>query len=320
MSKLIKVTQECLDEIRRDFEEALSSGKFSDGKVTFTKTIGALDRKATVYFTELAWLKMQTLVREFDKEVAWHGIAKRCDDPEKDEYIISDILVYPQEVTGATVTTDQQKYQMWLMGHEDDVFNNIRFQGHSHVNMQTSPSAVDTTLYNGILEQLTDDMFYIFMIWNKRKEKTVKIYDMAKNVLFETADVSIEVINDGTGIEKWLADAKEMVVDKPYTYTQPSSYGGSYGNGYGSGCGGNYGGYNGGKYVGNMPYTPAAQTAQKNEKDGKNDDKKSGGKSSGKRKGKRKKDNNNACSSRQLTLLPGINDDDEDWDSPYYCQ
>lgn len=230
MSKIIKMTSQNLDELRRDFEEALKGVKLSDGKINFTKTFGSIQRKATLYFTELAYLKMLTLVREFDKEVAWHGIAKRH-DTEEDAYVISDILVYPQEVTGATVNTDQEKYQMWLMNHEDDVFNNIRMQGHSHVNMGTTPSTVDTSLYERLLDQLDDTMFYIFLIWNKRNEKTIKIYDLAKNVLFETADVTVSLIEDGTGMEKFLSTAKEMVQDKKYTPTTPTNYGKPYGYG-----------------------------------------------------------------------------------------
>lgn len=230
MSKIIKMTSENLAEIRKDFEEALKGVKLSDGKISFTKTFVNIQRKATLYFTEIAWLKMMTLVREFDKEVAWHGIAKRGDKLGEDSYIISDILVYPQEVTGATVNTDQEKYQMWLMNHDDEVFNNIRMQGHSHVNMGTTPSSVDTSLYDRILEQLDDDMFYIFLIWNKRNEKTIKIYDLAKNVLFETSDVTVEILDDGTGIEHFLKDAKEMVQDKKYTPS--TSFGRPYG-GYG---------------------------------------------------------------------------------------
>lgn len=222
MSKQIKITEDVLNEIRRDFEEALSSGKFSDGKVTFTKTLGEIDRKATVFFTEIAWLKMQTLIREFDKEVAWHGIAKRGTDDSKDEYYIEDILVYPQEVTGATVTTDQEKYQTWLMDHDDEVFNNIRMQGHSHVNMGVTPSSVDTSLYERILDQLEDDMFYIFMIWNKRGDKTVKIYDLLKNVMFDTRDITVEVMDDGSGIEGFIKQAKELVKNKSIVSTYTS--------------------------------------------------------------------------------------------------
>lgn len=147
-------------------------------------------------------------------------------DENKDEYYITDILVYPQKVTGAAVNTDQIKYQTWLMDHNDEVFNQIRMQGHSHVNMSTSPSGVDVTFYEKILNQLDEDMFYIFMVWNKKKEKTIKIYDMAKNVLFETSDVKIEVLDDDTGIEKFLKSAKEMVKNESSTYSSSHSYNG----------------------------------------------------------------------------------------------
>lgn len=219
MSKIIKLDERSIEQCRAEFEEALKKVKLSDGKLTFTKNFSNINRKATVFFSEIAWLKMQTLIREFSDEVAWHGIARRGDDESKDEYIISDILVYPQEVTGSTVTTDQNKYEEWLMQHPDEVFNNIRMQGHSHVNMSVSPSAVDTALYDSILAQLTDDMFYIFLIYNKRGEKMYKVYDLKKNVLFETADVDVQIMDDGTGIERFLKDAKELVEKKTYYNT-----------------------------------------------------------------------------------------------------
>ena len=238
MAKIIKLTPEYKEQILKEFGEALSNAKFSDGKLSYTKVFNSVQRKATVYFTELAWMKMQTLVREFDKEIAWHGVAYRGADPEKDEYTITDILVYPQEVTGSTVTTDQSKYQMWLYSHDDDVFNNIRMQGHSHVNFSTSPSGVDTSLYESILDQLDDSMFYIFLIYNKKGDKTYLIYDMAKNILFETADVTVKVIDDGTGMNAFLEDAKSKVtthVTQTQNYGSYGGYGGGYGSHYGNG-------------------------------------------------------------------------------------
>ncbi len=214
MSKQIRPTQEAVDKLVAEFADIISTGKFSNGEINFKATLGKVDRKADLYFTEIAWLKMQTLIREWDKEIAWHGLAYRGEDETKDEYIIKDIMVYPQEVTGATVTTDQEKYQTWLYQHDDDVFNNIRMQGHSHVNMDVTPSSVDKAWYEQILEQMTDDMFYIFMIWNKSGKKTIKIYDMRKNILFDTADVDILILDDGTGVESFLAEAKEMVKDE----------------------------------------------------------------------------------------------------------
>lgn len=309
MSKMIKLTPECLAEIRKDFESSLQGAKIADGKISYTKTFGYINRKATVYFTEVAWLKMQTLIREFDKEVAWHGVAYRGDDKSKDGYYITDILVYPQEVTGATVNTDQEKYEMWLMQHEDEVFNNIRMQGHSHVNMGTTPSSVDTTHQEKILAQLEDGMFYIFMIWNKRGEKTIKIYDLEKNILFDGNDVTVEVQDDGTGMTAFLAEAKKMVQDKKtYAQTTGSSYRGSYG--------GYYGGYSGGYYNNTTEHktqnTPTAQ-ATKNTPNSKEKKRK------GKRKGLKGNTPMNACDDRgqsQLTLFERGYDYD-DIDDPY---
>ena len=216
MAKLIKIDDKTKQEMREEFDKALQDIKLSDGKFTFTKTIGKVDEKAQVYFTLEAWLKVKALVSKFDKEVAWHGIAKRAkhSEEEKNTYIISDILVYPQVVTGATVNTDQEKYQMWLMEQEDDVFNNIRFQGHSHVNMGVSPSSVDTAWYDEILAQLSDDMFYIFMIFNKKNEMWCKVYDMQSNICFEPSDVSVSVLDDGIGLDEFIDGAKKMVQDK----------------------------------------------------------------------------------------------------------
>ena len=227
MSKIIKITPDVFDGIVEDFKKTLGNLKMSEGKINFTRSFNQIERTAELRFTEIAWLKMQALIREYDKEVAWHGIAKRGENPDKDEYIISDILVYPQEVSGATVNTDQAEYQNWLFQLENDVFNNLRMQGHSHVNMGVAPSAVDTTLYEGLLSQLDDTMFYIFLIWNKRGDKMVKIYDLEKNILFETADVKISIIDDGSGVEALLRDAKTKVKEKVCSYNSSQSFGGN---------------------------------------------------------------------------------------------
>lgn len=222
MSKMIRLTGEEIEKLRNEFEKAIS-GALPDGKVSFTKAVGALNRKAELRFTEVAWYKMQALIRACDKEVGWHGIAKRLEEEGKDAYLIEDILVYPQAVTGVTVTPDQTQYQNWLMRHPDEVFNNIRMQGHSHVNMGTSPSGTDTAFYEEILRQLDDTMFYVFLIWNKRNEHYIKIYDMQKNVLFENGDVTVSVIPAENGIEQFVSDAKKMISEyKPPVKPAPT--------------------------------------------------------------------------------------------------
>lgn len=230
MSKIIKIAPDQYDQLYQEFLASLRQTRISDGKITYTKTFATVNRKATVYFSEKAWLKMEALINGFEKEVGWHGIAHRDEDPAKDNYYITDIIVFPQEVTGATVNPDQKAYEQWLMGLNDEEFNNLRMHGHSHVNMGVTPSGVDTNFYDGLLDQLDDGMFYIFMVWNKKGQKTIKVYDFAKNVLFDTYDCDVKVLEGDYGLTTFVEDAKAKVKDRVYTstyktstYTQPAS-------------------------------------------------------------------------------------------------
>ena len=74
MAKLIKLTPEIIEEVKKEFDVYVKD-KISDGRISFQKTVNTVQRKATVYFVESAYRKFQALVKEFDKEVAWHGIA-----------------------------------------------------------------------------------------------------------------------------------------------------------------------------------------------------------------------------------------------------
>lgn len=254
MSKPIKITPEYREQALREFAEALLRMKMSDGKISYTRPLEDSSRRATVVFTPQAWMKMYMLIMRFNMEVAWHGVAARSEDPDKDEYIISDILVYPQKVSAATVETDQEEYESWLYSQPDEVFNNLRMQGHSHVNMSTSPSGVDTTHQGKIMSQLEDDMFYIFMIWNKSMDKWIKVYDFAKNTMFETKDVDVRIDGEGWDLAGFITDAKDLVKSSaPTSCTGSGSYGSGY---YGGGYGGGY--YNGGY----SHYTPPAKTAE----------------------------------------------------------
>lgn len=196
MAKLIKLTAGDIGGILDDFNKSLSTMRLSDGKINFTKVLPVVERKANVYFTSIAWAKMQRLVSHFNKEVAWHGVAFRGDDENSDDYYVTDILVYPQTVTASTVEMDENKYAQWVTEGDlkDDRFYNLRMQGHSHVNMGVSPSGTDLAHQQEILSQLSQNGFYIFIIINKKGEKTLKVYDMKKNILFENGDCTLTVL------------------------------------------------------------------------------------------------------------------------------
>ena len=286
MSKIIKITQEHIDTLRQEFEKTLLDAKVSDGKLNFVRSFSDTGLKADLYFMESAWLKMQKLVQGFDIEIGWYGVAHRVED-EESAYCVTDILVYPQNITATTVDMDTDKCAEWFFeNREDERFDNIHFQGHSHVNMSTSPSGVDIGHQQDILDMLDDEGFYIFLIINKRGEKNLKIYDMQKNVLFEQKDITVSIIEE-IGLEKFLEEAKNVAVKKTVsTATAPSSYSGAY-NGY---YGGSYSGYQANSKPTAPTYYSAPNTTTAPQQ--KKDEPKSGGSDGvkpvhGKKKGKR---------------------------------
>lgn len=223
MSKPIKLTDELKNNIISEFTKSVESEKMFNGEISFKKKFEwEDDERASIVFETLAFTKMYALIQDCSDEVAWHGVAKRSTE-NNSEFIISDIMVYPQEVTSATVDTDQIKYQTWLYSFDDDTFNNIRMQSHSHVNMGTSPSATDLTHQEKILSMCDNNMFYIFMIWNKRMEHTVKIFDLENNTLYEDKDIDILVGDNSFDIKGFLEDSRKLVVKKTYTYNSGNS-------------------------------------------------------------------------------------------------
>lgn len=222
MSKPIRMTDEFRRQCVEEFDRALSNIKVLDGTISFQKKLPDETNKATVYFTAEAWMKMMALIREFSTEVAWHGVVQRGNDESLHEYVVTDIVVYPQTVASATVEMDTGKYDewlRWLWENNEEAFDNIRMQGHSHVNMAVNPSQTDLTHQAEILQQVDDDNFYIFMIWNKSLAHNVKIYDMKKNILFEDKDVTVKLVGSIDDLDTFLAEAKKMVESKSYSYT-----------------------------------------------------------------------------------------------------
>lgn len=232
MSTPLSLTEEMKNELLETFREALGKWNLATDGLKFQFGLGGLknyeNKRTRVTFSAAAYAKMYLLVNLFDSEVAWHGLVNRTEDG----FFIYDILIYPQEVTGSTVNTDQTAYEMWLFNQDDNVFNHIRMQGHSHVNFGTTPSSVDTTHQEQIIEQLGDNDYYIFMIVNKKHSAYFRIVDRENNIQYDTDDVSFCV--QGGGVTKEFYDeAKEMVKTKSYSYTD-TGYANTNGRGIGS--------------------------------------------------------------------------------------
>jgi hypothetical protein len=203
------MTDEMKQQACTEFSAMLDTLKMSDGRLNYKQNFSYDNCTATVLLSPEAYRKIVALVTEFSDEVAWHGTVSRSSSL-INEFIIEDIFVYPQEVTGSTVNTDQEAYTDWLYGLDDEVFNKIRMQGHSHVNMGVSPSGVDDNHRKQILEQLESEMFYVFMVWNKSLNIHTLIYDMANNILYENKDVEVKLMV-GDGVDDFILDAREKV-------------------------------------------------------------------------------------------------------------
>jgi hypothetical protein len=206
MPRPIVLTDEIKQKALDDFNAMLNSIKMSDGRLNYSMSYTYEATDTVVWLTYTAYRKIMALVTGFNDEVGWHGTVLRSGD----DYIIDDIYVYPQEVTGATVSTDQQDYNRWLFGLDDEVFDRLRMQGHSHARMGVSPSAVDTKHRQQLLDQLEPGMFYIFMVWNKSLAVHTLIYDMERNVLFEDDDIEVKLIDDDE-MGGFIEDAKKKV-------------------------------------------------------------------------------------------------------------
>ena len=169
----------------------------------------------SVYITTEAYLKMRKLVDDVSTEIGWYGTVTKC--PGLDNvFVIEDILVYPQTVTGATCEQDDDKMFEFEMNLTTDQVNHKRFQGHSHVNMSVTPSGVDEQFYQDLLTQVND--YFIITVTNKNKAYTTRFYDIANNILYSDVPIHI-LLEDGTELDTWFTKAKEQLHNRAVTNT-----------------------------------------------------------------------------------------------------
>lgn len=204
-----------------EMEQTLTKKKFQGGNdrevtLKFKMSDAHDNRNASIEFTPKAWIKMRSLVDSFSSEVQWHGTVTRKNE---NTFVVKDILIFPHEVTGTTVVSNQEGYEEWLNDLDDETFNACRFHGHSHVNMGVTPSGVDMNYRHNVLDNFglpndTTDLFYIFLITNKRSEISAEIYDLQNNALYATNEINIDVVvDDDEYLSEFISEAKSVVKD-----------------------------------------------------------------------------------------------------------
>lgn len=152
-----------------------------------------------ICITADAYIKMRKLVDETNTEIGWYGIVSEPEGLDA-TYVIEDILVYPQRVTGSTCEQDDNKMFDFELSLSTEEVNHKRFQGHSHVNMGVVPSGVDEQFYKDLLSQVND--YFIIAVTNKRKDLTLRFYDIRNNIVYNGLDMKV-ISNDGTDLDDW---------------------------------------------------------------------------------------------------------------------
>ena len=169
-----------------------------------------------IYITAEAYVKLRKLVDDTTTEIGWYGTVTKMPGFES-VFVIDDILVYPQTVTGATCVQDDDRVFEFELNLSTDQVNRKRFHGHSHVNMGVTPSGVDEQFYQDILTQVDD--YFIIMITNKSGAYYTRFYDMQNNILYTGIPVQV-MLDNGIALEHWYDDATQNNI-KEHTYTAP---------------------------------------------------------------------------------------------------
>lgn len=225
MAKRITLTEEQINDVLKELESKLKTGKPVSESITI-KPETVKDKTAYVWFTPKAWTKTFMLVDKLPGEVGWYGVTQRLTN---EIFLVSDILVYPQTVTSVTVETDPVELGEWQFNLPDEQYENLRFQGHSHVNMAVTPSSTDKDNRELLMSQhkVSDEseFYFIFAIFNKDKKISGEIYDFANNIIYENGYITFEPIDDDmNSLSDWVDESMKLI-KKPVTTTPAKTVG-----------------------------------------------------------------------------------------------
>lgn len=208
----------------------------SMSKVTTPLIPDKTPRMPVVHFDIKAWFKMWKLVELCDGEVGWLGLV---DELAGGDYLITDIFIPEQVVSGATTDIESDAVANLAVELESQGIDStkLRYWGHSHVNMQVSPSGTDEAQLADYMEHCD---WFIRGIYNKKKEYKLDVFDKRVNCVFQKCDHVLHNI----GMEAdWVDKLKKQINNNVKKYVSPKTFTGRvlpntpnefYGNDYSS--------------------------------------------------------------------------------------
>lgn len=141
----------------------------------FESKIEMIEGIPRILISKIAYNKMWHYVDLANEEVSWLGTVKRMSK----SFLIEDVFLLKQEVSSTqTVITEDglSEFGEGILKEPRgiDIYNNIRFWGHSHVNMDTGASGPDETQMD--IFESSEHPFFIRGILNKRGKIEFTIY------------------------------------------------------------------------------------------------------------------------------------------------
>lgn len=144
-----------------------------------------------VWYSQIAWMKIQYLVQSANKEVGWFGLVETYEEG----YLIEDVYVPKQTVTGAETDITPEDLTAFFLDLDAEGIDTSRlfYWGHSHVNMGVGPSGQDE---EQIDEYLENNPIFIRGIYNKLGQAKVDIFDTNAGVVYQCVPNSLDIADD----------------------------------------------------------------------------------------------------------------------------
>lgn len=199
------------------FIKNLNQTKFSIGGRTVLATTSPPNHRYTINYSALATIKELLATMTCSTEIGWSGVVERVSDT---DFLVKDILIFPQTVSGTSYRTDDKKYAEWIQTLNEGQYNNLRLNGHSHVYMSVRPSTMDLELQSQTVKMLPETDYYIFTIKNKTGKAKYWIYDLKNNVVVDENNIDVHYLHEGDEYYKFVFEQIPSMCSSsnPFTY------------------------------------------------------------------------------------------------------
>ncbi len=169
-------------------------------------------------------------VMSVETEIA--GMGKVAVSPDGESITVTEVMIYEQDVTGATADLSPQAIAKWQteLVKKGESPKHWKLWWHSHANMQAFFSGRDTAT----IDQQTEGDWMVSLVVNKRREREARL-DLYRPFRMYLEDIDIQIGTEAEAAYQVPADIAAEVAAKvkrsvPITYSKPYSLGFKYDN------------------------------------------------------------------------------------------